>query len=64
MEFMNAIRKIFKDSSYIYENNISCEEEGENTSISQADEDKVGIWFFKPAISNVSIDNHDIKDMK
>lgn len=43
MEFMNAIRKIFKDSSYIYENNISCEEEGENTSISQADEDKVGI---------------------
>ena len=43
MEFMNAIRKIFKDSSYIYENNMNCEAEDGNTSISQADQDKVGI---------------------
>ena len=42
MEFMNAIRKIFKDSSYIYENNMSCEAEGEDTTNSQADQDKVG----------------------
>lgn len=42
MEFMNALRKAFENYSDIYKNNVSCEAGGENTSISQADQDKVG----------------------
>ena len=41
LEFINAIRKTFRNSSYIYENNMSCEAVGENMSIGQADQDKV-----------------------